>query len=125
MFLSNLYVVFLSFKIVCASFDRVTHKDIDISALPTVSDDVVTAALSEESNSDSSYTVDKKCDRCTGDDKMKADISCIDCKKSFCHQHAEVPIMSHNKKFYAGGDLREGGGRGLACQKVLTHCFTN
>ena len=52
-------------------YDRVTHKDIDISALPTVSDDVVTVALSGESRSESSYTVEKKCDRFTGDDKMK------------------------------------------------------
>ena len=76
------------------SSPRVTHKDIDISALPRVSDTVVTAALSG-SKSESSDSVDKKCDRCTGDHKMKAVICCTDCKKSYCHQHAEVILFTH------------------------------
>ena len=71
------------------SSPRITHRDIDISALPRVSDTIVRAALSG-SKSESTDSVDKKCDRCTGDDKMKAVICCTDCKKSYCHQHAEV-----------------------------------
>ena len=84
---SHSYIMFISSP-------RVTHKDIDISALPRVSDTVVRAALSG-SKSESSDSVDKKCDRCTGDHKMKAVICCTDCKKSYCHQHAEVILFAH------------------------------
>ena len=80
--------------IMCMSSPRVTHRDIDINALPSVSDTVVRAALSG-SKSESTDSVDKKCDRCTGDDKMKAVICCTDCKKSYCHQHAEVILLAH------------------------------
>ena len=80
--------------VMCISSPRITHSDIDISTLPRVSDTVVRAALSG-SKSVSTDSVDKKCDRCTGVDKMKAVICCTDCKKSFCHQHAEVIYFSH------------------------------
>ena len=74
------------------SSPKITHRNIDISTLPRVTDDVVRAALSG-SQSEPSDSVDKKCDRCTGDEKMKAVICCTDCKKSYCHQHAEVILF--------------------------------
>ena len=77
------------------TFVRVTHTSIDITALPAISDAVVRSALSG-SKSDSSDTVDKLCDRFTGEDKMKAVICCTDCKKSFCHQHAEVKMRGRS-----------------------------
>ena len=57
--------------IMCIFSPRITHSDIDISALPRVSDTVMRAALFG-SKSEPTDSADKKCDRCTGDEKMKA-----------------------------------------------------
>lgn len=71
----------------CTSRESFTN--IDITALPVTPADVVRAALDEVQLP----PIDMRCGR-SKEQVVKAVVCCADCKKKFCHQHAEVGLLN-------------------------------
>ena len=76
---------------------REVFKYLDIGDLPTVSKEIVSAALADTEAGVPSETM--RCIRCA-DLPVKAVECCADCKKRFCHQHSEVWDQSVKKNSF-------------------------
>ena len=74
----------------CTSREPFTN--IDITALPVTPADEVRAALDEVQLP----PIDMRCGRCK-EQVVKAVVCCADCKKKFCHQHAEVCLLNKQR----------------------------
>ena len=70
----------------CSLKHRQVFGEINILALPLVSEDLVKSALAEPAPW---IPLHLRCEMCT-DDSVRAAVCCTDCNRRLCHKHADV-----------------------------------